>query len=142
MPESTQTPEAPSKPRIEFCRDRITRAPSAIVDVVKQIIAQRKADDYQEKRQHLRYTLGLPGTVMPLDERFEPLSDGFEVVVRDLSTGGAGLYHTRSITAPFLALQIQVSGGKSLKMIGQVMRCRAQGRLYEVGCRFVAKIED
>lgn len=127
--------------RFQFDLANVTKAPESIVSVVRQFLERDKPAEFLESRQHQRFAIAKVAIAVPLDEDFERLDDGFEVVVRDISTGGVGLYHTRAITAPYLAVQIRSDVNSTLSMVAKVMRCESQGRLYLVGCQFVAKIE-
>lgn len=136
------SPRPAKHARIQFDPTHVNRAPDAIADYVKRQIQRSKPSVVREMRAQKRFDLGEPMLLMPLDENFEPIGETVEVVARNISTGGVGVLHTRSITAKFAAVQLSMPNGSELKMIAEVLRSTPTGMFYDVGMRFVAKIDD
>lgn len=129
---------------ISFDSSNVVRAPAAVVDFVRRTIEQlRPSSCAYEKRAQRRFDVNIPALFVPLDPDFHAVGLPFEALVRDISAGGLGIVHTRAVTETHLAAKLMMPNSAAMmKMIGEVIRCRPLGRFYDVGLRFVAKIND
>ena len=80
--------------------------------------------------------------VQPVDSGFEPLGEPFTAVSRDISSSGIGLMHTRAIREKYLWLRLETRGGVKMNVVAEVLRCRPLGMFYEIGAKFVAKLDE
>lgn len=131
-------------PKIMFDESSIERMPSAVVEFVERAIENMEIDGlHANRRAHPRFGLSHAVIAMPVNGKHQPLGSCFEAFGRDLSAGGMALVHTRAVREQLLALQITLpNGAKPIRMIGKVTRCRPLGRFYDIGVKFVAKVED
>ena len=128
---------------LQFNRQRINRAPEAVVEFAHEIISQcgQSLPSQIERRGMVRFPIAVPVLVMPLDENYQPVGPAFEAVTRDLSAGGMALLHTRAVNAKFLALEIEIPQKGRRTMILEVLRCRPSRRFYEIAGKFVARVD-
>ena len=94
-----------------------------------------------DRRAEERYYATLPVTATQLDDKSEPIGDGFQTVTRDISRRGISLFTRRAVGGHLLALEIADRNEQNkLKAVMQVLRCRSIGDLYEIAGKFVAKV--
>lgn len=105
-------------------------------------IADETLRHHAEERQFPRYKLTIEVWVQPVDSNFVPLGDPFTAVSRDVSTGGIGLMHTRAIRDQYLWLRLITHGGGVMNVVVEVLRCRPIGVFYDIGAKFVAKLDE
>jgi hypothetical protein len=79
---------------------------------------------------------------MPLDDNFQPRGMNFAAITRDLSTAGLRLFSTRAAGSEFLAVEITPPSGQKIRVVLQVLRCKAIDRFYEIAGRLVARRDD
>lgn len=90
-------------------------------------------------RRHQRIRCHTTATAVPIDRQHTPTGQPFLVPMRDISSGGLRLLHTRAITAEYLALSwpAETLPGHTLAVVLRVKRCRALSPFYDVGGMFV-----
>ena len=115
--------------------------PTELVQFVESV-AKGSAEHRIEQRQFPRYKLTCEVWVQPVNNRFEPLGDAFVAVSRDISAAGIGFVHSKAIRDKYLWLRLVAPGGKRMNVIVEVVRCRPLGVFYEVGSKFVAKLDE
>lgn len=138
-----QTKQAELEPgpaTIRFEPKEADRMPLAVVDFVRRIIEASEEFERHDLRQSRRFEIGAPMLVIPLDQNHKPIGNCFEAYGRNVSAGGAGIVHTRSLRAEYVAVQISTRAGQMLKMIAKVIRCKPLGRFYDIGLQFIAKL--
>ena len=115
--------------------------PAELIRFVHQL-ASETLRQRAEERKFPRYKLTVEVWVQPVDADFEPLDKPFTAVSRDISTGGIGLIHTRAIRDKYLWLRLVKPGGGAMNVIVEVLRCRPVGTFYEIGAKFVVKLDE
>lgn len=123
---------------LRFDRSQLAPPPNVTAD----FIAERVHLDYRgpERRAHIRRPLAAPVAVVPLDACFFPTDRPFLGMACNISTGGIALVHTRSTTAPHLALELTIDEGREIRAVIRVVRCRAIGLFYEIAGPFLVRI--
>jgi hypothetical protein len=112
----------------------------ALAAHLQEIIAEYESYKKQIRRTETRETVSIPVEAVALDEGFEPVSDPFYMVTRDMSPSGTGLFHTKLISSKYLRLQF--SSPISLEAFGVIARvehCTPCGKYFIVGCSFVTE---
>lgn len=122
-------------------RDEQDAPPTELVDFVHRL-AREVVRDSAEDRSCARYKLTVEVWVQPVNSKFDPLGKPFMAVTRDIATGGLGLIHTRAVRDKYLWLRLNLPGGKSMNVIAEVLRCRPLGTFYDIGAKFVAKLDE
>ena len=92
------------------------------------------------RRAHARRPLAVPVAVVPLDAHFFPVGRPFMGRTHNLSSSGIALVHTRSTTAPHLALDLTLEQDREIRAVMRVARCRAIGLFYEIAGPFLVRI--
>jgi hypothetical protein len=121
--------------------DRLHSPPAELLRFVHRI-ADETLRNHVEERQFPRFKLTVEVWVQPVDANFEPLGEPFTAVSRDISTGGIGLMHTRAIRDKYLWLRLVTHGGGTMNVVVEVLRCRPIGVFYDIGAKFVAKLDE
>lgn len=122
-------------------RDALHSPPAELTGFVHRL-ASETLREHAEERQRPRYKLTVEVWVQPVDRDFEALDRPFISVSRDISTGGIGLIHTRAVRDKHLWLRLLTPGGGVMNVIVEVLRCRPIGAFYEIGAKFVAKLDE
>lgn len=121
--------------------DRLHSPPTELIRFVNRV-ADETLRDHVEERQYPRHKLTIEVWVQPVGSNFEPLGSPFTAVSRDISTGGIGLMYTRAIRDRYLWLRLVTTGGGTMNVIVEVLRCRPIGVFYDIGAKFVAKLDE
>lgn len=124
--------------RVWFDPKKIIKAPQPIIDAVEQQIRRLRAS---AGGAHLQPPSAMVVPVMPVNERYSPIDDPFEGVLRELSSHGAVLFHSRAVSAKFLIMELTWPNGKSTQFVIEIQDKQLVGRFYEIRGRLVAKIE-
>lgn len=96
----------------------------------------------REARGSRRYAVSIPVPVVPIDEDGAPVDRPFNAVSRDISSSGICLLHTRATNAKHLAIVINWAGKKPIRLVVEVIRCRAVGRFYEIAAKFTSRMTE
>lgn len=127
--------------KIDFNPANVVQLPEAVESYVRRMIANQQLYTDDEKRTQKRFELAARTLLVPVNENFEPIGPAIEALARNISAGGIAVVHTRAVGDRFFAVQVSMPSRQELKMIAEVLRCRPNGRFYDIGMKFVAKIE-
>jgi hypothetical protein len=125
--------------RMEFNRQDLGYSPIAIADFLSRLIDDAVS---HERRQTHRYLLCVPAVAQPLDERFCPTGPAFAALVRDVSTSGIALVHTRFVHAKLLAVELSAGKDERMQFVIQVLRCQTFHYLYEIAGKFLVRLSS
>jgi len=117
-------------------------APSSELRAFVERFAHELIHERIEERRSPRHKLTAEVRVQPVDRHFEPTAAAFMAVTRDISTDGIGLMHDRAVRDKYLWLRLKTPGGKLMNVVVEVVRCRPLGKFYDIGGRFVAKLDQ
>jgi hypothetical protein len=110
---------------------------------VERLIEEGQREVSPENRSEPRYRVALKVAAQPVDERLQPVGEGFYAVTRDISSRGIALFHSAAIQTPYLALEFQDPvTGQQLQAVLEVLRCRPLGPFHEIAGQFVTKLYD
>lgn len=123
---------------LRFHRHRLPPPPQ----VSAQFIAERLAKQYDgpERRADPRRSIAAPVAAIPLDDHFLPAGEPFMGMAHNISRGGIALIHTRSVTVPYLGLELTLDETNEIRAAIRIVRCRAVGLFYEIAGPFVVRI--
>ncbi|MBC8355482.1 MAG: PilZ domain-containing protein [Planctomycetes bacterium] len=121
--------------------DRLHSPPTELVNFVHRL-ADETLRDHLEERRFPRYKLTVEVWVQPVNDDFEPLGEPFTAISRDISAGGIGIMHTRAVRDKHLWLRLVTLGGGTMNVVVEVLRCRSVGMFYDIGAKFVAKLDE
>ncbi len=78
-------------------------------------------------------------TVVPVNQRFEPVGEPQRMTMRDISASGVRLIHSRATTSEFIAISwnAEHSVRQRLQVFGRVVRCEPLCRFYEIGVQLM-----
>lgn len=124
----------------DFDPQALAAPPRAIADFVKKMIVDAQGYYGPEKRADPRYDLAVSVAAVPIDEQFRQAGEAFMAMSRDVSTRGMALYHTRVVSQPLLAIELQAPGGAKLRVALRITRCLPVGRFYEIAGHFVTTL--
>lgn len=126
----------------DFETEKLLRPPAAVESFVRRVV--RGAEFYvgPEQRGEARYAVSLPVAAVPVDKSLRKAGDAFIALTRDISSGGIGMYHTRRVSERLLALEIKSASGEKLRVLAEVLRCNPAGLFYEIGARFVSRLDN
>ena len=65
----------------------------------------------------------------------------FKAITTDISRNGMGFLHTSAVGDKFLALTIG-QNGRRVSILVEVVRCRAVSDLYEMGVKFIRRLDN
>ena len=63
-------------------------------------------------------------------------------MAHNISRGGIALIHTRSVTVPYLGLELNLDGTTEIRVVIRIVRCRAAGLFYEIAGPFLVRIAN
>jgi hypothetical protein len=87
--------------------------------------------------------VAVPVQIFPLDNELRPAGEPFQAVTRDISYGGIGVFHTRSVDVPYVTIEIAAPDTyRSMRLLAEVEHCTRLGGFHVVGCRFAAICQD
>jgi hypothetical protein len=69
-----------------------------------------------------------------------PIGEPFMGMAHNISAGGVALIHTRSVSVPFLGLELTLTEGTEMRVVVRVSRCQAVGLFYEIAGPFLVRI--
>ena len=105
---------------------------------LQEIIIEYESYKKQFRRSESREPVSIPVEAVALDDDFQPISEPFHMVTRDMSIHGTGIFHTSSVDATYV--QLQFSSPVTLEAFGVIARvehCTPCGRYFIIGCRFL-----
>lgn len=127
--------ELPDPPRAvrEFIR---RMAESEVLDVEK---GEEGSKTGRSTSGAERVTCFTSAIAVPVDRLWKRVGEPFKLALRDLSEGGARLLHTRATNAEYLALCWNATqfGGKQIRVVSTVRRCKPCGPFYDIHGQFV-----
>ena len=62
-------------------------------------------------------------------------------MTRDVSAGGISFVDTKEIAEQFIAVEIPVSDASPVQMVVEILRCRPVDRFYDIGGKFVTRLQ-
>lgn len=93
-----------------------------------------------ERRSHPRFVYGMAIDARNVDDDFRPFGDVFQVVMRDVSEEGIGLFYSEPVFNRFLRLELPIPGDQpeTLCSIIEVLRCKPMvSGIFDIGGKFV-----
>jgi len=121
--------------------ETINAPPAQLVEFVERLVRETVLARVEERREP-RHKIAIEVLAQPLDPDFQPTSEPFKAMSRDISAGGLGLVHTRSISDKHLLVKLEVPSGSRMTLVMEVLRCRPMGLFYDIGGRFVARLNS
>ncbi|MHC4402874.1 MAG: PilZ domain-containing protein [Planctomycetota bacterium] len=115
--------------------------PAELVSFVERQIREAQLYDGVERRSERRHLVAVPVLVQPVDAEFNATGAPFAAVTRDISLTGVGLVHGEPIDPQLLALRMCLAE-EEVKLVVEVLSCRALGPYHYVGCKPVSKLES
>lgn len=125
-----------------FDRAQIMPLSPALIRFSRRNVQAYQLDPHTEHRRHPRRYLCSPFLAVPVDPQLVPRDRAFEAVVRDLSLGGLGFYHSRMVQGPFMVAELPTPEGHSVQQVVQIVRCRPVAMFFEVGGYFPTPLDD
>lgn len=115
--------------------------PAELVSFVERQIRDAQLYDGVERRSERRHLMAVPVLVQPVDAQFNATGAPFAAVTRDISQTGVGLVHEEPIDPQLLALRMCLAG-EEVKLVVEVLWCRAFGPYHYVGGKPISKLES
>ena len=105
-------------------------SPGSAVDTLKGI----------DRRQHTRYSIGVPVVAVPLGANFAIVGPAVKMTTRDISKSGVGLAYARFTDAPYYVIDFTSAGIELLQVLMKVVRVSNNGPNYEVAGKFINRL--
>lgn len=115
--------------------------PAELVSFVERQIRDAQLYDGVERRSERRHLMAVPVLVQPVDAQLNATGAPFGAVTRDISMTGLGLVHGEPIDPQLLALRMCLAE-EEVKLVVEVLWCRAFGPYYYVGSKAISKLES
>jgi len=113
------------------------RSPDAIASFFQDIILEYHNFRRLVRRSEPREPAAIPVQIVRLDEALEPVGEPFYAVTRDISLGGAGIFHHCPVDAHHVLLEFDSPfTDERLRLIAKVEHCTPCGKYFVLGCRF------
>jgi hypothetical protein len=93
-----------------------------------------------ELRRHRRRSVTMRIPLTQLDHELMPVGEDFEVLSSDLSESGIALLHTEPLRGKLAAL-IVLPDYQYVQLILRIVRCQPRGSLYEMGAKFLQRLD-
>jgi hypothetical protein len=126
-------------------RERELEGPAPeLREFVERLAAEVTREQIEERRhpRHPRHRLMTEVWVQPVDKNFDPTAAAFMAMTRDISADGIGIVHNRAIRDRYLWLRLKTPSNQRMNVVVEVVRCRPVGNFYDIGGRFVAKLDE
>ena len=125
--------------RVAFSLPLPTNPCTDFVDEVREALP----GDYQgpEHRGHQRRPLCAALRAVEVDDKYQPRGEEFTLLVRDISSGGISFVDSKPLDANLIAVELRLDSADPLHMVVQIVRCRSIDRYYDIGGKFVARLE-
>jgi hypothetical protein len=110
---------------------------------LQDIIVEYESYRKQFRRNEARESVSIPVEATELDGDFNPTSQCFHMVTRDMSVHGTGMFHNQKISSNYLRLQFSSPvSQQTFTVNAKVEHCTPCGKYYIVGCRFITNRES
>jgi hypothetical protein len=93
-----------------------------------------------DRRQHTRYSIGVPVVAVPLGANFTILGPAVRMTTRDISKSGVGLAYARFTDAPYFVIDFTSAGIELLQVLMKVVRVSNNGPNYELAGKFINRL--
>jgi hypothetical protein len=93
-----------------------------------------------DRRQHTRYSIGLPVVAVPLRANFTVAGPCVRMTTRDISKSGMALSHARFSDVPYYVIDFTEARQELLQVILKVLRVSNKGPTYEVAGKFINRL--
>jgi hypothetical protein len=127
-------------PPFEFSRFELAPISVELQQFVQEL-TRNESPGLKQKRLATRFPFAIEVPAVELDEAWEPIGIPFVTMSRNLSVEGLSLVHKSAITAPYLLIRLDQKDLPSIQMVVQKLRCRPLKGYFEIGAKFIAKIE-
>ena len=124
---------------LPFNRRKLPPPPNVTAEFIADRV-NREIDEEAERRVHQRRAIAAPVVAIPLDRFLIPEGEPFMGMAHNISSAGIALIHTRSVAAPYLALELTLDSTNEMRVVIQVLRCQAVGLFYEIAGTFLVRI--
>jgi hypothetical protein len=94
----------------------------------------------RERRQQIRYSIGVPVVAVPLLANFTIVGPAVRMMTRDISQSGIALAHARFSDAPYYVVDFTSAGIELLQALVKVLRVSNSGPTYEVAGTFSPRL--
>lgn len=106
---------------------------------LQEIIVEYESYKQQFRRSENREPVSIPVEAVELDNDWNPVSEPFHMVTRDMSAHGSGIFYNHQLTCPFVKLQFcSPVSLETFSVVAKVEHCTPCGKYYLIGCRFMA----
>ena len=122
-----------------FDDERTSRETAASTEEIGSFVQQMAREyflDIPDRRSEPRYQVTVPVNVQRVDEDNNIGGETVRAVTRDLSVRGIGLICQDPLHGK-LIVQVECPSGTKLRVLAQVLRCKANGYYFDVGCQFL-----
>jgi hypothetical protein len=93
-----------------------------------------------DRRQHTRYSIGVPVVAVPLGTNFTIAGPAVKMTTRDISKSGVALAYARFTDAPYYVIDFTSAGIELLQVLMKVLRVSNSGPTYEVAGKFINRL--
>lgn len=117
----------------------ISDPPPSIRSYIERLTQSEAAIPGHQARQCDRASCFTFAIATPIDRNWKPTEASFKVALRDVSTSGVRLLHTRATNAEYLALRWDATQleSKEIRVVAQLRRCAPLRCFYELGGQFL-----
>ena len=98
---------------------------------LQEIIVEYESYKKQFRRTESREPVSIPVEAVALDEEFQPVSEPFHMVTRDMSAGGSGIFHQAEVACPYIRLSFSSPISlESRSVVAKVEHCTPCGGFH------------
>lgn len=130
-----QTSSAPQ--RVCFNSEKIIKVSQPMMEAVEREMRRLRTTS-GSAQQHRPGPMVVP--VMPVNESYTPIDVPFEGVLGDLNGHDALLFHSRSLSAKFLVMELGNPNQKCMQLAMEIQNKQALGRFYAIRGKLIAKL--
>src|SRR4051794_20929645 len=94
----------------------------------------------RERRQHTRYSIGVPVVAVPIAADFTIAGSAMRMTTRDISQSGISLGCARFGDTPYYVIDFTCAGIELLQVLLKVLRVSNNGPAYEVAGTFITRL--
>ena len=108
-----------------------------------EVAAEESIDDTltgRDRRQHTRYSIGVPVVAVPLRANFSVAGPAVRMTTRDISPSGIALAYARFSDVPYYVIDFTSAGIELLQVLLKVLRVSNSGPTYEVAGKFINRL--
>jgi hypothetical protein len=126
---------------LRYDRTNLPPPPEAILRLLRRLAAAEDNSQQHDQRRTPRYAVVTPAWVVPMNRRLAAIEAPFSAAIRNVSSSGLSIVHTRSTLAPMIAVEFPTGENETRQFVFRVRRCQPLHHFYEIAGPFLIRLD-